>query len=143
MVEYKINREKNDLIKFMKTKSGKKGLCCTFEGDKIIIEAEPGKDMQSQTPIPTMFKGKIVEEGNSTTISGRFSYGFYLTTLVIVAIVLIAARLAWSVYKMQRNNIILCIIVTILLILVCIVVNIKGKKLKNEIEEFLGNLDKK
>lgn len=143
MPEYIINRDKKDLIKFMKTKSERMGLQCIFDENKVTVEAKPGTDMYSQTPIPVMFQGKIVEEENTTRISGRFSYGFYFTTLVAVAVVLIIARLGWSLYKMQRNNIILCAIVIVLLIIVCGVVKIKGKDLKDKIEEFLFNLNKK
>lgn len=143
MTEYIVNRDKQDLIKFMKTKADKMGLQCKFEEDKVIVEAKPGADMHSQTPIPTMFKGKITEEGSVSKISGRFSYGFYLTTLVIAAAILIVARLVWSVYQMQKDNIILCIVVAVLLAVVCVVVKIQGKELKDKIGAFLEDLDKR
>lgn len=143
MTEYIINRDKDDLMKFMKTKADKMGLQCRFEENKVIVEAKPGTDMHSQMPIPTMFKGKITEDGSKSKISGRFSYGFYLTTLVIVAAILIVARLIWSVYQMQRDNIILCIVVAVLLVVVCIVVKIQGEELKDKIGGFLEDLNKR
>lgn len=143
MREYIVNRSKDDLTKFMKTKADKIGLQCKFEENKLLVESKPGTDKYTQTPIPVMFKGKITEEESKTKISGRFSYGFYLTTLVIAAVILIIARLIASVYQKQLDNIILCGIVTVLLVIVIVVVRVRGKQLKGTIEEFLSNLDKK
>lgn len=143
MTEYIVNRPKDDAVKFMKTKAEKMGLQCEFEKEKVTVTSKPGWDMKSQTPIPVMFKGKITQVDSKTKISGRFSYGFYLTTLVIVAIVLIVVRFAWSLYQNQTENIILCLIVATMLLIVCIVVRSKGKELKGTIEELLGGLDKK
>lgn len=143
VIEYIVNRDNADLIKFMKTKADKIGLQCKFEDNKFIVEAKPGTDKYTQTPIPVVFQGKLSEESGQSKIVGKFTYGFYLTTLVIIAVILIVARLTWSIYQKQMDNIILCGIVTVLLIVVCVVVRIKGKELKTKIEEFLRDLDKR
>lgn len=143
MTEYIINRDKKDLIKFMKGKAEKMGLQCKFEEEGFVVESKPGADMDSQTPIPVMFKGKLIEEDTRTRLTGRFTYGFYLTTLVIIAVVLILARFTWSVYQKQMDNIILCAVVTVLLMVVCVVVRVKGRALKKTISEFLLGLNKK
>lgn len=143
METYTFNRDKKDLIKFMKTKADKVGLLCKTEGDKVRIEAKPGTDAKSQTPIPVIFQGKVMQNGAESEITGRFTYGFYFTTLVIVAIILIVLRFAWSLYQMQVDNMILCGIVTLLLVIVCGVVRVKGMGLKRQMEEFLQNLNKR
>ena len=65
---------------------------------------------------------------------------FYLTTLVAVAAILIIARLSWSIYQKQLDNIIMCAIATAILVIVCVVVNIKGKKTKERIITLLKQL---
>lgn len=141
-MRYEIKREKHDLVKFMKTKSEKVGLKCTIEGDRIKVEAQPGDSSATQTPIPVEFKGRIKKDDDKTIIEGKYGYGFNLTTLGIVAAVLIAVRLAWSIYQKQTSNIILCGIVTALLIVVVMVAGRVGKPLKTKIEEFFGDLEK-
>lgn len=143
MTEYVINRDKKDLIKFMKFKADKLGLQCKFEKEGFVVESKPGVDMRTQTPIPVMFKGKLIEEDMQTRLTGRFTYGFYLTTLVIVAAILIVARFIWSAYQRQTDNIILCAAVTVLLIIVCAVAKVKGRALKKRISEFLAGLNKR
>jgi len=140
-MEIKIEREKRDLIKFMKKKAEKTGLECTVEGEKLIVQTKINDT--AIIPVPVSFKGKITDIEKGVAITGRFSNGFYLTTLVILSAVLIIARLAWSIYKMQMDNIILCIIVSVLLAVVCIVTNVKGKPVRNNILDFLNNLEKK
>lgn len=140
-MEIKIEREKRDLIKFMKRKAEKSGLECTVEGEKLVVQTKI--DDTALIPVPVSFKGKITDAENGVIIKGKFSNGFYLTTLVILAAVLILARFAWSIYKMQMDNIILCLVVTILLVVVCAVTNVKGKPVRNTILEFLNGLEKK
>lgn len=142
-MEIKVNRSKDDLIKHIKNKATKKDLQCKFENGKFTIESVPGKSKETQTPVPVMFKGTIEDDNDSSIIKGRFSYGFYFSTLVIIAIVFIIARFSWSLYQKQTDNMILCGIVTVLLIIVCVVIQVKGKELKQKITDFLLNLDKK
>lgn len=142
-MEINVNREKSGLKKFMKTKAHKEGLQCKFEGDKFVLESEPETDASTQTPVPVMFKGEVRQEEGCSVISGKFSYGFYLSRLVLIAIALIATRLLWSLYKFQKSNIILCIVVTVLLVIVCIVTNVMGKPLKQKMIAFLNNLETK
>ena len=74
-------------------------------------------------------------------LKGKFSYGFNLYTLVIIAAILIVARFVWSAFQNQVDNMILCGIVTALLIVVIIVVNVKAKPAKRILTEFLDDLN--
>lgn len=143
MTEYVVNRDKKDLITFMNSKAEKMGLQCRFEEDSFTVESKPGVDSDSQTPIPVIFKGRISDEDSNARIIGKFSYGFYQSTLVVIAAVLIIARLIWSLYQRQVANIVLCVVVSALLILVCAIARSRGKGLKEKIETFLGDLNKK
>jgi len=138
-----VNRDRDDLIKFIETRADRLGLQCKVNDTNILIEAKPGDSKETQTPIPVCFKGKIIAEKDGTEIKGRFSNGFYLSTLLYVAIILIGVRLVASVYQQQMDNIILCGIVTVLLVVVYLVADVKGKPLRNKIAEMLNNLDKK
>ena len=63
--------------------------------------------------------------------------------MVIVAAILIVARFAWSAYKMQTGNIVLCAIAAVLLIVVLAVVVAKANKPKEIITKFLQDLNVK
>lgn len=142
-MKYTIKRDKDDLVKFMKTKADKEGLSCVVIGEEITIEAKPGEDSAGQTQVPVVFKGKIKMEDQTTIIQGKTGYGFYLSTLVCFAAILIVIRLIASIIQKQIENIILCGVVTLLLIIVVAVVNKMGKPLKSKIEHFFENLEKK
>ena len=107
---------------------------------KIMIETFDNSEGKLEDAIPAVFKGTIEAKENKTSIKGRFTNGFYLTTLVAVAAILIIARLSWSIYQKQLDNIIMCAIATAILVIVCVVVNIKGKKTKERIITLLKQL---
>lgn len=139
-MEFEFNREKSSFIKVLKGKCEKNALKCTVEDNKIMIETFDNSEGKLEDAIPAVFKGTIEAKENKTSIKGRFTNGFYLTTLVAVAAILIIARLSWSIYQKQLDNIIMCAIATAILVIVCVVVNIKGKKTKERIITLLKQL---
>ena len=139
-MEFEFNREKSSFIKVLKGKCEKNALKCSVEDNKIMIETFDNSEGKLEDAIPAVFKGTIEAKENKTSIKGRFTNGFYLTTLVAVAAILIIARLSWSIYQKQLENIIMCAIATAILVIVCVVVNIKGKKTKERIITLLKQL---
>ena len=139
-MEFEFNREKSSFIKVLKGKCEKNALKCSVEDNKIMIETVANSEGKLEDTIPAVFKGTIAAKENKTSIKGRFTNGFYLTTLVAVAAILIIARLSWSIYRKQLDNIIMCAIATAILVIVCVVVNIKGKKSKERIITLLKQL---
>ncbi|RGG67600.1 hypothetical protein DWW96_02790 [Eubacterium sp. AF17-7] len=139
-MEFEFNREKSSFIKVLKGKCEKNALKCSVEDNKIMIETFANSEGKLEDTIPAVFKGTIEAKENKTLIKGRFTNGFYLTTLVAVAAILIIARLSWSIYQKQLDNIIMCAIATAILVIVCVVVNIKGKKSKERIITLLKQL---
>lgn len=139
-MEFEFNREKSSFIKVLKGKCEKNALKCSVEDNKIMIETFANSEGKLEDTIPAIFKGTIEAKENKTLIKGRFTNGFYLTTLVAVAAILIIARLSWSIYQKQLDNIIMCAIATAILVIVCVVVNIKGKKSKERIITLLKQL---
>ena len=139
-MEFEFNREKSSFIKVLKGKCEKNALKCSVEDNKIMIETFDNSEGKLEDAIPAVFKGTIEAKENKTSIKGRFANGFYLTTLVAVAAILIIARLSWSIYQKQLDNIIMCAIATAILVIVCVVVNIKGKKTKERIITLLKQL---
>lgn len=139
-MEFEFNREKSSFIKVLKGKCEKNALKCSVEDNKIMIETFDNSEGKLEDAIPAVFKGTIEAKENKTSIKGRFTNGFYLTTLVAVAAILIIARLSWSIYQKQLDNIIMCAIATAILVIVCVVVNIKGKKSKERIITLLKQL---
>lgn len=136
-MEFKYNREKAELLRVMKAKAQKYNLNITETGNKILIGLETGKFKSGEDAVPVTFKGKIEENGSECSLKGKFSYGFNLNVLTVVAAILIIARFTWSAYKMQTDNMILCGIVTLLLAVVIVVIQIKSKPAKKIICEFL------
>lgn len=143
MKSFKFNRKKEDLLPVMKAKAEKANIKMTKEKDKISLMLETGKFQYGEDAVPVIFKGKITNTETGCTFDGKYTYGFYLYTLVIVAAILIVARFSWSAYQHQMDNMILCGIVTVLLIGLIVVVTKKSKGGKNVIENFLNNLDLK
>ena len=139
-MEFEFNREKSSFIKVLKGKCEKNALKCSVEDNKIMIETFDNSEGKLEDAIPAVFKGTIEAKENKTSIKGRFTNGFYLTTLVAVAAILIIARLSWSIYQKQLDNIIMFAIATAILVIVCVVVNIKGKKTKERIITLLKQL---
>lgn len=139
-MEFEFNREKSSFIKVLKGKCEKNALKCSVEDNKIMIETFANSEGKLEDTIPAVFKGTIEAKENKTSIKGRFTNGFYLTALVAVAAILIIARLSWSIYQKQLDNIIMCAIATAILVIVCVVVNIKGKKTKERIITLLKQL---
>ena len=139
-MEFEFNREKSSFIKVLKGKCEKNALKCSVEDNKIMIETFDNSEGKLEDAIPAVFKGTIEAKENKTSIKGRFTNGFYLTALVAVAAILIIARLSWSIYQKQLDNIIMCAIATAILVIVCVVVNIKGKKTKERIITLLKQL---
>lgn len=143
MKSFKFNRKKEDLLPVMKAKAEKANIKMTKEKDKIFLMLETGKFQNGEDAVPVIFKGKITNTETGCTFDGKYTYGFYLYTLVIVAAILIVARFSWSAYQHQMDNMILCGIVTVLLIGLIVVVTKKSKGGKNVIENLLNNLDLK
>ena len=137
MKSFKFNRKKEDLLPVMKAKAEKANIKMTKEKDKISLMLETGKFQNGEDAVPVIFKGKITNTETGCTFDGKYTYGFYLYTLVIVA------RFSWSAYQHQMDNMILCGIVTVLLIGLIVVVTKKSKGGKNVIENLLNNLDLK
>lgn len=142
-MEFSYNREKAELLRVMKSKAEKKNIRITEKGDKITAGLEAGKFSGGEDAIPVTFKGTIADTDAGCLLKGKFGYGFYLYTLVIVAVVLIIARFTWSAYQNQVDNMILCGIVTALLILVIAVVKVKSKPAERILTEFLSDLNLK
>ena len=141
MKSFKFNRKKEDLLPVMKAKAEKANIKMTKE--KISLMLETGKFQNGEDAVPVIFKGKITNTETGCTFDGKYTYGFYLYTLVIVAAILIVARFSWSAYQHQMDNMILCGIVTVLLIGLIVVVTKKSKGGKKVIENLLNNLDLK
>ncbi len=151
-MELKYNRKKDELINVMKSKGDKKGIVIRSYANKleISLDYETYKD---ESIIPVTFKSTFEEEVTNSknasaesercTLKGRFVYGFYLYTMVILAMALIIARFTSSYIQKQVDNMILCGIVTVVLVIVVYVVRIKSKPAKKIIIEFLNYLDKK
>lgn len=139
MKSFKFNRKKEDLLPVMKAKAEKANIKMTKEKDKISLMLETGKFQNGEDAVPVIFKGKITNTETGCTFDGKYTYGFYLYTLVIVAAILIVARFSWSAYQHQMDNMILCGIVTVLLLVDCCVTK-KSKGGKKVIENLLNNL---
>ena len=142
-VEFVIGRDKEALIKFMKNRADKKNLDCQITNDKISVRAKVNEDNVNDFPVPVEFKGTIQAKDDDTVICGKFTYGFGLTEMVLIALLLIVIRFVLSVIQMQLDNIIMCAIVTVLLIGVIVIVNKKSTPQKNAIYDFFSNLEKK
>lgn len=142
-MKFEYNRDKETLLNVMDSKAKKKNVVVKENDNKIEINLAQGKFGASVEAVPVTFKGKISEKENVCEIEGKFTFGFYLYTMVIVAAVLIVARFLWSAYKMQTANMILCGIVAIILVIVVAVVVAKASKPKEIITEFLYDLNKK
>lgn len=145
-MEFKYNRNKTELLRIMKSKGEKKNLKIITESDRVQVRLESGKFSNGEDSIPVVFKGKITESDNESygcSVTGRFSYGFNLYTLVIVAAALIIARFIWSAYQNQTDNMILCGLVAVILVIVVCIVMIKSKPAEKLITNFLTNLNVK
>ena len=101
MKSFKFNRKKEDLLPVMKAKAEKANIKMTKEKDKISLMLETGKFQNGEDAVPVIFKGKITNTETGCTFDGKYTYGFYLYTLVIVAAILIVARFSWSAYQHQ------------------------------------------
>ena len=147
-MDFNYNRNSEGTVKVMKSK-GKKNNIKVVQQDKkhpaIKLEISLGDDgkKQGEGLVPVIFKGKISDNDKGSTLTGKFNYGFYLYTLVIVAAILIVVRFGFSLYNMQKDNMLLCGIVTVLLIILIAVVLVKSKPDREHITEFLNNLNKK
>ena len=140
-MKFEYNRDKKSLINVMKSKAAKKNLKVSLDNDKINITLEQGRFSDGEDAIPVTFKGRLDDKGVKCSISGRFTYGFYLYGLVFFAAILIIVRFIASAIQKQTDNMILCLVVTVLLTIVIVVVNVKAKKGKAVIEEYLKNLN--
>ena len=140
-MKFNYNRDKAELLRVMKSKAEKKNIQITTQNNKISVSLKSGEFSNGEDSIPIAFHGRIEENDARCSLNGRFGYGFYLYTMVIVAAVLIAARLAWSIYQRQKSNILLCIFVSALLAIVIAVVQLKSKRAKQLITSFLNNLN--
>lgn len=142
-MEFCYNRSKPELIRVMKSKAEKKNIQIAENGEKLTASLVADKFSKGEADIPVTFKGKLVDNNDQCLLKGKFSYGFNLYTLVIVAAVLIVARFTWSAVQHQVDNMILCGIVTSLLIGVVVVVNVKAKPAKRILTEFFNDLNVK
>ena len=95
-MDFNYNRNSEGTVKVMKSK-GKKNNIKVVQQDKkhpaIKLEISLGDDgkKQGEGLVPVIFKGKISDNDKGSTLTGKFTYGFYLYTLVIVAAILIQA----------------------------------------------------
>ena len=142
-MKFEYNRDKKTLSNVMKSKGEKKNIKVDLEKDKVRLSLEPGKFGEATESIPVTFRGKVTDTEKGCCLEGKFTFGFYLYTMVIVAAILIIARFVWSMYKMQISNIALCTVAAVLLIIVLSVVVAKANKPKVIITEFLNNLNVK
>lgn len=142
-MEFSYNRGKAELLRVMKSKAEKKNIHIIESGDGLTASLETGKFSNGEDVIPVTFKGKFTDKGECCSLKGKFTYGFNLYTMVIVAAVLIVARFAWSASQKQVDNMILCGIVAVLLIIVIVVVNVKAKPAKQILTEFLEDFNVK
>lgn len=126
----------------MKAKAEKKGVSVVAYGNKTEISLDYEK-YKNESIVPVMFKGRFEDGENQCSLKGRFVYGFYLYTMVIVAAILIIARFIASYVQNQKDNMIMCGVVTLLLIIVVCVVHVKSKPAKKIISDFLNDLNKK
>lgn len=143
MKTFSYNRNQTEFMRVMKSKAEKKGLYVTAMDDRLQVSLQSDKFSDGENAVPVIFKGKLTGTEEACSLKGKFCYGFYLYTLVIVAAVLIVARFAWSAYQKQTDNMILCGIVTLILIIVIYVVHIKSRPAKRIICDFLGDLNVK
>lgn len=141
-MEISYNRSKDELVNVMKSKGEKKGIKVIAYGSKTEISLDY-EMYKNESIIPVTFKGDFFGDESLCTLKGRFVYGFYLYTMVIVAALLIVARFIASYVQNQMSNMVLCGLVTVLLIVVIIVVHIKSKPAKKIITDFLNDLNKK
>ncbi len=142
-MKFEYNRDRKSLLHVMGGKAKKKNMVVKESNDSIEVSLVRGKFSSGMEAVPVTFKGKISEKEEGCTIEGKFTFGFYLYTMIIVAAVLIVARFSWSAYKAQTANMILCGIVTVLLLIVIAVVITKAAKPKEAITEFLKDLNVK
>lgn len=139
---FSYDREKESFLRVLKSKAEKKGLIVNHIENQITLQLDNEKHTD-KTSLPLIFKGKLTEEDNKTNIEGKFSNGFYYSVMIVVALVFILARLTASIIQKQFDNIILCGIVSVLLIIVEIVIKKKTEAAKEEIIKFLSDLNKK
>lgn len=142
-MKFEYNRDKKTLLNVMNNKAEKKNIIVKEHDNKLEITLASGKFGDSVEAVPVTFKGEIVEDENGCRVEGKFTFGFYLYTMVFVAVTLIVARFLWSAYKMQTENMILCGIVALILVIVVAVVVTKATKPKEIITEFLHDLNVK
>lgn len=143
MKQFEYNQEESSLTKVLQAKAEKKKLQVISDAHRIQIFLKPEAFKNGEADIPVSFRGKFVAKEKGTLLQGKFTYGFYLYTLVFIAILLIVARFVWSAYQGQQDNMILCGIVTIVLIVVMAFVRQKSKPAKAIIEELLKDLNRK
>ena len=143
MKQFEYNQEESSLTKVLQAKAEKKNLQVISDSHRIQIFLKPEAFKNGEADIPVSFRGKFVSKENGTLLQGKFTYGFYLYTLVFVAILLIVARFIWSAYQNQQDNMILCGIVTLVLFAVMVFVRQKSKTAKALIEELLNDLNRK
>ncbi|MCR5703239.1 MAG: hypothetical protein K6G85_01350 [Eubacterium sp.] len=143
MKQFEYNQEESSLTKVLQAKAEKKNLQVISDSHRIQIFLKPEAFKNGEADIPVSFRGKFVPKENGTFLQGKFTYGFYLYTLVFVAILLIVVRFIWSAYQNQQDNMILCGIVTLVLFAVMVFVRQKSKTAKALIEELLNDLNRK
>lgn len=140
MKKFTYQYEKTELINLLNTKAKKKHLNIIQNQDKIQISLNTQDFKNGEADIPVSFRGRISENDGMTILKGRFVFGLYLYILVIAAIMLVAARFVWSAYQKQTDNMILCGIVSIVLIVVVLIVSRKSKAAREIISQFLREL---
>ena len=139
---FTYQNNQTDLLQKLKVQAKKKHLNIIENQDKIQIFLTSESFKNGESDIPVIFRGKITERDDGIILKGHFIFGFYLYTLVIVAAIFILARFAWSAYNHQRDNMILCGIVSVALIIVVLIVNKKAKTAKEIIINFLADLSR-
>lgn len=137
-IEY--NTDKESLFNVMLNKAKKNNIVIKKIGNSIEMTLLLEKANRTET-VPIIFKGKIVDDEKGCKIKGGFTFAFYLYVLIIAALCFIVARFSWSVYEMQTDNMILCGISAVVLVIAVIVVVKKTSESRKVIMDFLNDLD--
>ena len=129
--------EKKNLKVYKFSKKTKNG------GDIVQVDFDTNIVDTNQIKVPLYFKGTMENNDKGCIYKGNIRFPKYMYCMIMVAALLIVARLTWSVYNWQVDNIILCGIVIALLLVMVIVIVKKTKSTKQTLIDFLSNLNKK
>ena len=136
-MKFVLKDDYENLILDMRAKAKKKHILIDKKANKIKIYVDPNSQLPEEQRFPVIFKGKVKSKDGESVIKGRFTYGFNFYTLIIIAIVLIAARLVASIMQKQIDNIVLCLIAIALLLVVITMILVRTSNIKDLIKNML------